>query len=209
MFSILFTLFLYVKAESDHYLIHTVSNYKCDLGEGPSLDQSYNYLYHVDAFKGELYKLSLSDHSFENHKLGYELTSIVIPIQSHNDKFLISLKNKVAIYNWMTRNIHIVAEVSPELKGKERFNDGKCDIFGRLFIGTVLEQPNGIAQQGGSIYRLDRDHFVKVATGFTLTNGMDWSNDGQSLYVNDSEGQKVHSFKFDLTNGTLGNNNQF
>ncbi len=97
----------------------------------------------------------------------------------------------------------MIAEVAPELKGKERFNDGKCDAMGRLWIGTVLEGPNGFVPEAGSLYRLDSDHFTKMSEKFTISNGMAWNLNNTKMYFNDSEGRKIYVFDYELKSGTI------
>jgi sugar lactone lactonase YvrE len=58
------------------------------------------------------------------------------------------LRNKCIKLDFNTKQYEVIAEIAPELNGKERFNDGKCDAMGRLWIGTVLEGQNGIVPQG-------------------------------------------------------------
>jgi len=102
----------------------------------------------------------------------------------------------------------VIAEVAPERKGKERFNDGKCDAMGRLWIGTVLhrigiEGPNGIVPEGGSLYRLDSDHFIKMSDKFTISNGMAWNLNNTKMYFNDSEDRKIYVFDYEFKRGTI------
>jgi len=66
----------------------------------------------------------------------------------------------------------VIAEVASERKGKERFNDGKVDQLGRLWIGTVLEGEGGVVPGGGSLYRLHNGQFLKMESNFTLSNGI-------------------------------------
>jgi sugar lactone lactonase YvrE len=97
-----------------------------------------------------------------------DLVTIVIPFKTDNNLLLVSLRNKCITLDWNTKQYEVIAEFAPERKGKERVNDGKCDAMGRLWIGTVLEGPNGFVSEGGSLYRLDSDHFTKVSDKFTI-----------------------------------------
>lgn len=102
----------------------------------------------------------------------------------------------------------MIAEVAPELNGKERFNDGKVDALGRLWIGTLLNAQDGSVVPGaGSLYRLDmngkKGNFTKMSSNFTLSNGMAWNDDNTLMYFNDSEDRKTYVFDFDLPSGSL------
>jgi hypothetical protein len=40
------------------------------------------------------------------------------------------LRNKCIKLDFNTKQYEVIAEIAPELNGKERFNDGKCDAMG-------------------------------------------------------------------------------
>ena len=82
-----------------------------------------------------------------------------------------------------------------------RMNDGYVDARGRFWAGTM----NMRGRMHGSLYRLEPDGLVTVArTGFTLSNGMDWSPDGRTFYHIDSAVGAIDAFAFDLSSGDLG-----
>jgi sugar lactone lactonase YvrE len=83
-----------------------------------------------------------------------------------------------------------------------RFNDCKCDARGRLLAGwmvTDLSTP-------GELVRLDPDGAVSVLLeGVGLSNGLDWSPDGETFYFIDTPTMGVDAFDYDLDAGTLSN----
>jgi len=179
------------------------------LGEGPYWDKDEKVLYYVDAVAGEFYKLNPATKELTKRTVGPGLVSIIIPYRAEPGSFIVTNANKVLKLNWETSESTLLATVAPELNGQERFNDAKCDPMGRLFIGTVLENPGGgPVAEGGSLYRLESDgNFTKLSTGFTISNGMSWSNDPESkkFYFNDSEGRKIYSFDYCIQTGNISN----
>lgn len=84
-----------------------------------------------------------------------------------------------------------------------RMNDGKCDAAGRFFAGSMALD---IRPAAGSLYRLDRDHTVtRVFGGATISNGLDWSPDGSTLYYVDTALGGVDAFDFDIESGDVAN----
>jgi len=84
-----------------------------------------------------------------------------------------------------------------------RMNDGKVDPAGRFWAGTMAFDATPAA---GSLYRLGPDHTVQtVLTGLTISNGLDWSPDGHTMYFIDSGSRGVDAFDFDLTTGAITN----
>jgi sugar lactone lactonase YvrE len=72
------------------------------------------------------------------------LTSIVIPVGYKREEFIITQSNKLFKFNWVTKEKQLLAEVEKSIAGN-RFNNGKCDSKGRLWIGTLgLETYPGV-----------------------------------------------------------------
>jgi gluconolactonase len=177
---------------------------------GPHWDERKQVLYHVDAFVGDICQLTPKTGHTECHNFK-KLTTIIIPIggETNSDAYLVSLQNKLIKYNWSSKTSEELAECAPERHGKERFNDGKVDAKGRLWIGTVVHgdgEGAGPVKHAGSLWKFEGSTrvFTKMSSGFTIANGMAWSADSSKLYFNDSEDRKIYVFDFNLEKGTLG-----
>jgi sugar lactone lactonase YvrE len=90
-------------------------------------------------------------------------------------------------------------------------NDGRCDALGRFWAGTVGVREDGLAADGaGSLYCLEPDGRVRpVLSGISLSNGLDWSPDGRTLYYVDSRSGGIDAFPFDVRSGALGSRRRF
>ena len=82
-----------------------------------------------------------------------------------------------------------------------RMNDGACDPQGRFWAGTVAyDETPGAA----SLYRLELDgSTTTMLTGLTISNGIGWSPDGGTMYLNDSGSGDVFAFDFDGPTGAI------
>src|SRR5699024_6161218 len=84
-----------------------------------------------------------------------------------------------------------------------RFNDGKCDAFGRLWAGTMSLKD---VQGAGNLYRLDGDHNVeKMIENVTISNGMTWSPDHKVMYYIDTPTRQIVAYDFELETGSICN----
>ena len=85
----------------------------------------------------------------------------------------------------------------PELdRPGNRFNDGKCDPWGRFWAGTMAYD---FEPQAGALWRVNADFScVRQRQGLTISNGLAWSQDRGTLYVIDSPTLNVLAFP--LTN---------
>lgn len=88
-----------------------------------------------------------------------------------------------------------------------RFNDGKCDPAGRFWAGTMGLD---VAPGAGALYRLDVDHTVhRVLTDITISNGLDWSLDGKTMYYIDTPTRRIDTFSFDVVTGEIADRQPF
>jgi sugar lactone lactonase YvrE len=82
-----------------------------------------------------------------------------------------------------------------------RMNDGACDAQGRFWAGTMAYDES---QGAGSLFRLELDgSCTTVLTGLTISNGIGWSPDETTMYLNDSGTGCVDAFRFDASSGAL------
>jgi sugar lactone lactonase YvrE len=92
-----------------------------------------------------------------------------------------------------------------------RFNDGRCDANGRLWVGTMVMDMS-LASDLGGLYCLDERGLTGPhVTGLLTPNGLGFSPDGRTLYLSDSHPkvQKIWAFDLEATSGTLTNRRLF
>ena len=83
-----------------------------------------------------------------------------------------------------------------------RFNDGKCDLAGRFWAGTM---DFACRAPTGGLYRFDPDgRCTRHEIGFAVTNGPTWSLDERAMYFNDTARGRVLAFPFDAAAGAIG-----
>jgi sugar lactone lactonase YvrE/DNA-binding IclR family transcriptional regulator len=88
-----------------------------------------------------------------------------------------------------------------------RFNDGKCDQLGRLWAGTMRLDAS---KPTGGLYVIQENlEWRRLAEGFTVANGLDWSPDGKTFYFADSAPGRVYAYDFDLAGGLIENRRIF
>jgi sugar lactone lactonase YvrE len=81
-----------------------------------------------------------------------------------------------------------------------RCNDGGCDPDGGFWIGTLAY---GFAEGAGTLYHLDAGSLRPrpVLGGLTLSNGIDFSPDTTTVYLNDSGPRTTWAFDYDPIDG--------
>ena len=92
-----------------------------------------------------------------------------------------------------------------------RFNDGRCDASGRLWVGTMVMDMS-LASDLGGLYCLDERGLTGPhVTGLRTPNGLGLSPEGRTLYLSDSHPtvQKIWAFNLDGATGSLSNKRLF
>lgn len=171
------------------------------LSEGPFWDHRKGILSWVDIEKGEFHFFEPFTSKLEyftfNSRLG-----VGIPTD-HQDKYLLGLQEGIAVFNLQHPDkLDFVANPESHLKNN-RFNDGKCDPEGRLWIGSMdLDVKPGAA----NLYRLGPDfNSEKILTNLTIANGLAWDTERELMYFIDTADHCIYAFDYQRDNGEIRN----
>lgn len=88
----------------------------------------------------------------------------------------------------------------------ERFNDGRADPQGRLWVGTLYEPRDPPLAR---LYRYAQGHLKAVAEGITVSNGLAFSPDERTMYWSDTKSHTVFAFDFDASTGQVSGQRVF
>ncbi|CAG7727234.1 unnamed protein product [Allacma fusca] len=181
------------------------------LGEGPHWSAEKQELIYVDLPGKHVHRYVPATGKDYSVGLNGRVT-FVIPIESEKNKYVISLERDIAVLEWdgvsheytSLKTIHTVEHDYP----KNRFNDAKCDPQGRIWTGTMGDEPTpGNVDPGkGNIYCLDLEgklnlHVDKIG----ISNGLAWSKDSTKFFYIDSVAYSVDVFDFNAAAGTISN----
>ncbi len=90
---------------------------------------------------------------------------------------------------------------------KTRFNDGRCDVRGRLFAGSYYPPKD---YDGANLWCLDGDYSVnRVADDLLTTNGIAFSPDNRTFYYSDTPKHVIYRCDYDLDTGRVSNRRVF
>lgn len=88
----------------------------------------------------------------------------------------------------------------------QRFNDGKADPQGRLWVGTVCEPREPPL---ATLYRCAAGRLEAVVPGLSTCNGIAFSPDARTVYWSDTHAHRIHAADFDLASGAIANRRVF
>lgn len=174
------------------------------VGESPLWNPNDKRVYWVDIF-GQII------HSYDPHTKEHktiQLPEIVTSINlSKNTNFVLTLRKKFVYFDPQLIKSTPITTIEKDLPNN-RFNDGKCDRFGRLWAGTI----NGVKwkEPTGNLYCLHPNGRVEsMEKGGICYNGMGWSPDNRTMYVTQSFRYAIYAYDFDFTSGQLTNKRVF
>ncbi|MCY4756110.1 SMP-30/gluconolactonase/LRE family protein [Pelomonas aquatica] len=93
---------------------------------------------------------------------------------------------------------HLVS-APPYDPARLRFNDGKVDPAGRLWVGSISDA----REPEAALYRFDGGAFAAQVPGLTTSNGLAWSPDGRRMHWSDTKAHRIYVADFDVATGTL------
>ncbi|NJL86143.1 MAG: SMP-30/gluconolactonase/LRE family protein [Leptolyngbyaceae cyanobacterium SM1_1_3] len=152
-------------------------------------------LYWVDIYNHWVYQFDPATGQTRYFDVGGVVGCLAI---ASNRRLLLALRHELAVLDLATGELTPILSVEAD-KPYNRFNDGKCDVAGRFWFGSMSTQ-----DAGGSLYRYDLDGSLhQMATGLTISNGIGWSPDNQTFYLTDSADQVIYAYQFDLVSGAI------
>ena len=80
-----------------------------------------------------------------------------------------------------------------------RFNDGKVDPEGRLWVGSISDA----REPEAALYRFEGGAFAVQVPALTTSNGLAWSPSGQRLHWSDTKAHRIYVADFDAAAGVL------
>jgi sugar lactone lactonase YvrE len=170
---------------------------QCVLGEGPYWHTSRKSFFWVDIESGTLFEYILKSGKVRTWNFNHRLSLV---LEGEEDHLILALGLKIARFHPESEKLEWLASIESELT-HNRCNDGKCDAMGRLWVGTMNLQ---FKEGAGSFYSLDQDHMLhKHLDQITISNGMAWTPNNQTLYYIDSPTQQVNAYHFDLEKGGI------
>lgn len=149
-------------------------------------------VYFVDTENPRVAKYSPDTGDLEVFYVPYNFQCIA---KCDNGKWIGTVTNGVVLWDQEKNTCKFLG--NPE-KDKASFflNDGTVDKMGRFFFGSY--DSDDLEGGTGSIYMVDSNlRIKKVASGFSVCNGMVFSSDNKKFYMSEQFGGKILEFDWD------------
>jgi sugar lactone lactonase YvrE len=177
--------------------VELVLDARAVIGECPVWDPREGVLWWVDIPRGEVHRYDPDDHADRAFTFDDDVGAVAL---HEGGGVLVALRGGFAL---LGKDGAVGRVWATERDDRRlRLNDGRCDPRGRFWVGTVRDDQ---APGSAALYRLDDGgRPVTKLTGVTISNGLDWSPDGRTMYYADSGAGEVSAFDYDVETGELG-----
>jgi sugar lactone lactonase YvrE len=166
------------------------------LGECPVWSAEECALYWIDIAGQAVHRFSIAHSEHRFWKLPSEPGAIA---RSANGGLIVAMRTGLVL---MDTNSGTMTNVAPPPydPSVSRFNDGRCDAAGRFWTGSLYEPKD---KPAGDLYCVERGHIRRIGNPVTVSNGVAFSPDNQTLYHADTTAHRITAYDFDLTTGTI------
>ena len=170
------------------------------LGEGAIWNYKTQELYWVDIVGEKLHIYHPESNTNKTISMPCRIGTVV-PTQEIN-KAVVALEDGIYKVDISKEILSLLSAVEAT-NFKNRFNDGKCDPNGNLWVGSMhLEKTKPLA----SLYKVNgKGRATKMLSNITISNGIVWSKRGETMYYIDTPTKKIRAFDFDMASSTISN----
>jgi sugar lactone lactonase YvrE len=170
---------------------------QCFLGESPYWSLERQSFFWVDIENGKLFEHHIESANTKTYTFPHRLTVV---LEAKDGKLILGLDRKLASFDLETEELTWILEVESDLP-LNRFNDGKCDAKGRLWIGTLSTK---FTTGSGTLYKFGKDLKPEIQLAqLTISNGMAWTADNRTFYFIDTPTRQIKAFHFELASGKI------
>jgi sugar lactone lactonase YvrE len=159
---------------------------RAELGEGP-------------VWRGLVYRYDPATRASRTFPVDTQVGAVAL---TDSGDLVLAVRDGFARLDLDTGRVRMIADVEAD-RPDQRMNDGTCDPAGRFWAGTMAFDKRPGA---GALYRLDLDGRVHtMLRDITISNGLDWSDDGRLMYYIDTPTRSIDVLEFDVATGAIAN----
>lgn len=178
------------------------------LGEGPLWNEHDGKLWWTDIHQRRLHRLNPASGALETIETPERLCSYAF-LPGGGSRILAAFETGLAYFDIDTKSLDWIAR--PEILGSgRRFNDGRTDLQGRFWVGTMVEDDAKAGPDSGVLFRLDgTGELTAQAVGVSISNSLCTSPDGRTLYFSDTPKRVIFAFDLAPDSGAISNKRFF
>lgn len=171
----------------------------CILGESPMWHSGRKQAFWVDILGDTITAYNLDDGLVKQYD-GAQLISLVCQVEGNNELLVAGARGGVGFYNLESHELSLISDLNRSWEN-HRCNDGTVDCLGNLWVGsTHMDHEPG----AGDLYCVsDAWRVSKKIEQVSISNGMCWSADNETMYHIDSPTREIKAFKHNAVTGDI------
>ena len=172
---------------------------KARLGEGAFWNHKTQELYWVDI---EDQVLHIYNPQTKKNRSLPTPSKIGTVVPKNTNETIVALQDGIYTMNLKSGDIVLLSDIESGLT-ENRFNDGKCDPSGRLWVGSMALN---MQSNRANLYMVDTTGNAQLKIdSVTISNGIAWSSDQKTMYYIDTPTGMIRAFDFDNEIGAISN----
>jgi sugar lactone lactonase YvrE len=183
--------------------VRVAFNAPMEVGECPLWDHETGLLYWIDIDGRAVHCLCPADGRHNAWSMPSEPGCIAL---CGGARLLVALRGGLHFLDAKSGSLTPMGSDAPYDTSTTRFNDGRCDAAGRLWVGSLYEPRD---RPGGSLYRVEQGAIVDQCKAVTVSNGLAFSPDNKTLYHADTRAHRIMAYEFDISTGSIGEGRVF
>lgn len=169
---------------------------RMQLGECPIWHSQQATLYWIDIDGRAVHRLRPADHSHHSWQMPSEPGCIAFDASGG---LLVALRFGLAHLDTETGALTALSD-APYDPATMRYNDGRCDAAGRLWVGTIYEPRD---HPGAPLFSVTHGTISDSGKRATVSNGLAFSPDNKIMYHADTTSHRIHAYDFDVVSGNI------
>lgn len=169
------------------------------LGEGAFWDVNTQQLYWID-IEGK--KVFVFNPATSNNREYVMPSRVGTVVPQSITTAIVALEDGVYTLNLANGSLTVLSDVERTVTSN-RFNDGKCDPNGNLWVGSMH-----LAQSAPSakVYKIAPDGTTQtMIENVTISNGIVWTKDAKTMYYIDTPTGFIRAYDYDKRTSTISN----
>lgn len=180
-------------------IMEKITNIRGKLLEGCIWDEREQRLYFVDIECRKIYCFHLEKEKIVSMEMPDYVSCIVLEDAGTLIAALPDGLYRVNFYHRTWKKI-----MDSRLPEGMRYNDGKCDTNGRLWIGSMAVCQSVEAKGEGALFCIQRGQIVLRCLGYTIPNGLAWDDKEAYFYHVDTPLRRVDRYRMAESHRIVG-----
>ena len=181
-----------------NYQVKRVLEIKAELGESPAWSVEDQALYWIDIHKKTINRFDPA--SGVNKVWNLPAMPGCFALRDGNGA-VIAARDGIYDFDFGTADLKKLTS-TPYDSAIFRFNDGRTDRQGRLWVGTISADFTKLSENKAAMYRFDGVNIESCIAPITLANGTAFSPDGKTMYRAETAYRKIFAYDYDPETGT-------